>query len=88
MLDEPDRGYAWVVLAGSCVVNALLSGTSRMVGMLYVALVEHYGATREQAALPFTLRNAVRYFAGESQVLPYFPMNHTSGTEVRGSSDF
>ncbi|GFT26420.1 hypothetical protein NPIL_666311, partial [Nephila pilipes] len=56
----PDRGYAWVVAIGCFFINAILVGIARSVAVLYVALVEEYGITRQQATLPFSIRVSLR----------------------------
>lgn len=67
-LEEPDKGYAWVVLLGACIINMILSGMARMIGLLYVAIIDAYGVTRKEASVPFSVRNAVRYMAGKSSL--------------------
>ncbi|KAG8200641.1 hypothetical protein JTE90_022263 [Oedothorax gibbosus] len=63
-LEEPDKGRAWVVAIAACIINMILSGLSRMVGILYVSLIDTYGVTRGEATLPFTVRNSVRCISG------------------------
>lgn len=63
-LEEPDKGYAWVVAFSACIINMILSGLSRMIGLLYVACIDAYGISRQEATLPFTIRNAVRCLSG------------------------
>lgn len=65
-LEEPDKGQAWVVAICACIINMILSGLSRMIGLLYVAVIENYGVSRQQATLPFTVRNAVRCLSGKN----------------------
>ncbi|GFT59208.1 uncharacterized protein TNCV_3891591 [Trichonephila clavipes] len=61
----PDQGYAWVVAIGCFFINAILVGIARSVAVLYVALVEEYGITRQQATLPFSIRVSLRNLSGE-----------------------
>ncbi|KAG8178344.1 hypothetical protein JTE90_029298 [Oedothorax gibbosus] len=63
-LEKPDSGYAWVVVFAACIINGILSGMARMIGILYVAIIETYGVSRKEASLPFTVRNAIRYLSG------------------------
>ncbi|GFR31563.1 monocarboxylate transporter 9 [Trichonephila clavata] len=63
-LEEPDSGYAWVIAFAACIINMILSGMSRMIGILYVAIIDEYGVSRKEASLPFTVRNAIRYLSG------------------------
>ncbi|XP_055934687.1 uncharacterized protein LOC129964046 isoform X1 [Argiope bruennichi] len=60
----PDQGYAWVVAIACFFINFLLVGIARSVAVLYVALVETYGITRQQATLPFSIRVALRNLSG------------------------
>ncbi|GIY68178.1 monocarboxylate transporter 2 [Caerostris darwini] len=63
-LEEPDKGYAWVIAFAACIINMILSGMARMIGILYVAIIEDYRVTRKEASVPFTVRNAIRYLSG------------------------
>ncbi|GFY62298.1 monocarboxylate transporter 5 [Trichonephila inaurata madagascariensis] len=63
-LEEPDKGRAWVIAFAACIINMILSGLSRMIGILYVAVIDTYGVTRAEATLPFTVRNAIRCLSG------------------------
>lgn len=65
-LEEPDKGRAWLVALAACIINMILSGLSRMVGILYVAVIDEYGVTRQEATVPFTVRNAIRMLSGKS----------------------
>ncbi|KAF8783065.1 Monocarboxylate transporter 5 like protein [Argiope bruennichi] len=62
--EGPDRGHAWVIACAACVITMILSGISKMVGILYVAVIETYGVTRREATLPFTFRKSLRCLAG------------------------
>ncbi|KAG8200643.1 hypothetical protein JTE90_022265 [Oedothorax gibbosus] len=35
-----------------------------MVGILYVAVIDEYGVTRQEATVPFSIRNAIRCLSG------------------------
>ncbi|KFM58399.1 Monocarboxylate transporter 9, partial [Stegodyphus mimosarum] len=62
--DGPDRGHAWVIAIAAGVITMILSGISKMVGILYVAVIDTYGVTRFEATLPFTFRKSLRCLAG------------------------
>ncbi|KFM58411.1 Monocarboxylate transporter 9, partial [Stegodyphus mimosarum] len=63
-MEEPDKGYAWIIVIAAFTINMILSGMARMIGFLYVDIIEVYGVTREEASLPFIVRNAIRYLSG------------------------
>ncbi|KAF8782660.1 Monocarboxylate transporter 9 like protein [Argiope bruennichi] len=63
-LEEPDKGRAWLIAFSACIINMILSGLSRMIGILYVAVLDTYHVTRQEATLPFTVRNAIRMLSG------------------------
>lgn len=65
LLEKPDTGYAWVIAFAACIINMILSGISRMTGILYVAIIEAYGVSRQEASVPFTVRNSIRYLTGK-----------------------
>ncbi|KAF8783064.1 Monocarboxylate transporter 9 like protein [Argiope bruennichi] len=62
--DTPDSARAWAIAIADGFINALLSGLTRATGLLYVALINTYGASRFQANLPFSIRVVVRNLAG------------------------
>lgn len=64
-LEVPDKGQAWVVAIAACIINMILSGLSRMIGILYVSVIEAYGVSRQEATLPFTVRNSIRCLSGK-----------------------
>lgn len=70
-LEEPDKGYAWVVLLAACIINMILSGMAQMIGLLYVAIIDAYGVTRNEASVSFSVRQAVRAMAGKSSLFFY-----------------
>lgn len=71
-LEEPDKGRAWVVALAACIINMIVSGLSRMIGILYVAVIDDYSITRAEATLPFTVRSSVRCLSGEYNLLNWF----------------
>ncbi|KAG8177239.1 hypothetical protein JTE90_028694 [Oedothorax gibbosus] len=62
--EGPDRGHAWIIAMAAFVITMILSGISKMVGILYVAVIDTYGVSRQEATLPFTFRKALRSLAG------------------------
>ncbi|XP_054716373.1 monocarboxylate transporter 9-like [Uloborus diversus] len=62
--EGPDKGHAWAIAIAAAVITMILSGISKMVGILYVAVIDTYGVSRQQATLPFTFRKALRCLAG------------------------
>ncbi|XP_054717562.1 monocarboxylate transporter 9-like [Uloborus diversus] len=63
-LEEPDKGRAWLIAFCACIINMILSGLSRMIGILYVGVIGTYGVSRQDATLPFTVRNGIRCLSG------------------------
>nr|XP_042901869.1 monocarboxylate transporter 9-like [Parasteatoda tepidariorum] len=63
-METPDGARAWLIAGAACVINMLLSGLSRMVGILYMAIMSNYYVSRSEAALPFVVRNSIRMLMG------------------------
>ncbi|XP_071035756.1 monocarboxylate transporter 5-like [Parasteatoda tepidariorum] len=63
-LEMPDEGWAWVIAGAGCMINMLLSGLSRMIGILYVYVFQQYNVTRQEASFPFAVRNSIRMCSG------------------------
>ncbi|KAG8197310.1 hypothetical protein JTE90_007556 [Oedothorax gibbosus] len=59
-----DQGYGWVVTFACFVVCFIMAGLARASGVLYVAVIELYGCSREAASAPFSVRFSVRNLAG------------------------
>ncbi|CAH1779659.1 unnamed protein product [Owenia fusiformis] len=50
--DPPiDRGYAWVVVFGCYLMNVLFAGCFKSIGILFVEIVEYYGASSGMSSL-------------------------------------
>lgn len=60
-----DQGYGWVVTFACFVVSFIMAGMARAAGVLYVAVIELYGCSREAASAPFSIRFSVRNMAGK-----------------------
>lgn len=70
--EGPDKGHAWVIAIAACVITMILSGISKMVGILYVAVIETFDVSRQEATLPFTFRKSLRCLAGIDFSIYYF----------------
>lgn len=71
-LEEPDKGRAWVVVFAACIINTILASLTRIISMVYVAVIDDYNVTREEATLPFTVRSSVCCLLGEYNLLNGF----------------
>ncbi|XP_015917798.2 monocarboxylate transporter 9-like [Parasteatoda tepidariorum] len=60
----PDQAAGWVIALACFFINFILAGLARSAGVLYVALIELYGASREAASSPFSIRVCVRNMSG------------------------
>ncbi|GIY90545.1 monocarboxylate transporter 9 [Caerostris extrusa] len=61
--EGPDRGHAWVIACAACVITMILSGISKMVGILYVAVIDTYGVSRREATFAFHLQKIIEMFS-------------------------
>ncbi|GFT19229.1 monocarboxylate transporter 4 [Nephila pilipes] len=59
-----DQGYAWLVAIACFMINFIMAGLARAAGVLYVAVIELYGVSRETATTPFSIRFSVRNMSG------------------------
>ncbi|GBN98057.1 Monocarboxylate transporter 9 [Araneus ventricosus] len=59
-----DGGYAWIVAVACFMINFIMAGLARAAGVLYVAVIELYGVSRETATTPFSMRFSVRNMSG------------------------
>ncbi|GFQ90052.1 monocarboxylate transporter 9, partial [Trichonephila clavata] len=59
-----DQGYAWMVAISCFMINFIMAGLARAAGVLYVAVIELYGVSREAATTPFSIRFSVRNMSG------------------------
>ena len=58
--DQPDKGYAWVVLICICALNAFLATSFGPFGIILVEYLEHFAcSTTEGAAIGATLHVTV-----------------------------
>ncbi|XP_015925477.2 monocarboxylate transporter 5-like isoform X1 [Parasteatoda tepidariorum] len=62
--EGPDQGHAWVIAFTASIITLILSGISKMVGILYVAVIDTYDVSREEATIPFTFRKSLRCLSG------------------------
>ncbi|XP_055934297.1 monocarboxylate transporter 12-B-like [Argiope bruennichi] len=60
----PDQAKGWVIAMACFWINFIMLGLARTAGVLYVALIELYGVSREAATTPFSIRVCVRNFTG------------------------
>ncbi|XP_055933760.1 monocarboxylate transporter 12-like isoform X1 [Argiope bruennichi] len=63
-IDAPDSARSWAVAIAGCLINSLMSGLTRSTGLIYVALIDTFGASRFQANLPFTARIMIKNLGG------------------------
>ncbi|GFY46276.1 monocarboxylate transporter 9 [Trichonephila inaurata madagascariensis] len=61
---QVDQGYAWMVAFSCFMINFIMAGLARAAGVLYVAVIELYGVSREAATTPFSIRFSVRNMSG------------------------
>ncbi|RWS05416.1 monocarboxylate transporter-like protein [Dinothrombium tinctorium] len=61
---KTDFGYAWIIVASSFIIYALIIGNIRSYGVVYVEILGTYNASREAASWPLSLLYAVMYFTG------------------------
>ncbi|GBN31872.1 hypothetical protein AVEN_237836-1 [Araneus ventricosus] len=61
----PDQTIGWVIAMACFMINFIMAGLARTAGVLYVALIELYGVSREAATTPFSIRVCVRNMTGE-----------------------
>ncbi|GFT59215.1 uncharacterized protein TNCV_3891641 [Trichonephila clavipes] len=59
-------------------INFIMAGLARTAGVLYVALIELYGVSREAATTPFSIRVCVRNMTGSRHIPRYAPNNGKS----------
>lgn len=71
-LEEPDKGQAWVVAIAVFFVNILVIGMKRMIPLMYVELIATYGVSRQSAAEPFAVAEAIRLLGGKNLFMKQF----------------
>lgn len=65
MVEGPDKGRSWLIAAAVLVTNMITSGIFRAQGLLFVEFIDNYKVDRQVAAIPFSVRTAVRNLAGK-----------------------
>ncbi|KAG8192786.1 hypothetical protein JTE90_019104 [Oedothorax gibbosus] len=60
----PDQASGWLIAMACFSINFICAGLARTAGVLFVALIELYGVSREAASAPFTIRVCVRNMTG------------------------
>ncbi|GIY26528.1 monocarboxylate transporter 9 [Caerostris darwini] len=60
----PDSGYSWVIVVCCAYIHFALFGLFRSGGVIYVALLQNYDVSREEASWPFALCSAVFQLVG------------------------
>ncbi|XP_042901304.1 monocarboxylate transporter 13 isoform X1 [Parasteatoda tepidariorum] len=58
-MEGPDTGYSWVVVVCCAFIHFAIFGIFRSAGVIYVAILQNYDVTREEASWPFALAAAV-----------------------------
>lgn len=61
----PDQAAGWLIAMACFFINFICAGLARTAGVLYVALIELYGVSREAATTPFSIRVCVRNMTGK-----------------------
>lgn len=59
MAAKPDAGWSWVIAFSCSFIHLALFGIFRSAGVIFVALLDTYDTTREEAAWPFSLCSAI-----------------------------
>lgn len=59
MAAKPDAGWSWVIAFSCSYIHLALFGIFRSAGVIFVALLDTYETTREEAAWPFSLCSAI-----------------------------
>ncbi|KFM65585.1 Monocarboxylate transporter 9, partial [Stegodyphus mimosarum] len=60
----PDSGYSWAIVLCCSYIHFALFGLFRSAGVMYVALLQTFDVTREEASWPFSLCSAVFQLIG------------------------
>ncbi|GFT04216.1 monocarboxylate transporter 9 [Nephila pilipes] len=60
----PDSGYSWVIVVCSAYIHFALFGLFRSGGVMYVAILQNYDVSREEASWPFALCAAIFQLIG------------------------
>ncbi|XP_054707804.1 monocarboxylate transporter 12-B-like [Uloborus diversus] len=60
----PDEAIGWLIAMSCFFINFIMAGLARTTGVLFVALIDLYGVSRESATTPFSIRVSVRSMTG------------------------
>ncbi|KAG8184688.1 hypothetical protein JTE90_013081 [Oedothorax gibbosus] len=60
----PDHGWSWVIVFACCFASFILAGIFRTSGVLFVAFIDTFGVTREEASWPMVVCIAVLNLTG------------------------
>lgn len=63
-VEGPDRGYSWVIVFCCGYIHFAIFGLFRSWGVIYVAVINEYHVSREEASWPFSLCSAVFQLVG------------------------
>ncbi|GBN60563.1 Monocarboxylate transporter 9 [Araneus ventricosus] len=63
-VQRPDSGYSWVIVVCCAFIHFALFGLVRSGGVMYVAILQNYDVSREEASWPFALCAAVFQLIG------------------------
>ncbi|GBN97903.1 hypothetical protein AVEN_141171-1 [Araneus ventricosus] len=63
-VQRPDSGYSWVIVVCCAFIHFALFGLFRSGGVMYVAILQNYDVSREEASWPFALCAAVFQLIG------------------------
>ncbi|CAL1267402.1 unnamed protein product [Larinioides sclopetarius] len=63
-VQRPDSGYSWVIVVCCAFIHFALFGLFRSGGVMYVAILQNYDVSREEASWPFALCAAVFQLVG------------------------
>lgn len=71
-LEEPDKGQGWVIAIAACLVRMVAVGLSRITPLLYVAAIETYDVSRQDAAQPFAACGSIQCLVGKDLLMKLF----------------
>ncbi|XP_055937317.1 monocarboxylate transporter 9-like [Argiope bruennichi] len=63
-VQRPDSGYSWVIVLCCAFIHFAMFGLFRSGGVMYVAILQNYDVSREEASWPFALCAAVFQLVG------------------------
>lgn len=71
-----DRGWAWVVVAAACGVFGLPAGSSRITGIIYLEMLDHFQSDRQLTFWVFSVRGLVTLCLGSLASLALQKVSH------------